>query len=460
MTRTAAMESAIDRLSRGVSGTLLARPWFDSAGLFALRRWFFPLSRLWAAARAAHGDADRFWDEVPIPPRLEHHARLAAVLARFEQSRAAVNAIEAEWTRVMFGPADSSPGYRAAVEAARIDARHAYNAARRHFRFLLGRNVPRVRMTIETPEQTAAVYGAALAGLAPFVAPPDPMPLVERSQPISSATGTDYWLRFSSPSGRLADQVVARVHEPVGAADPPTIVFGHGICVEFDHWHGMIDECRALSRLGFRVVRPEAPWHGRRVPDGSFGGERVIAAFPTGALDTFTGALREWTVLADWARSRSAAPLVFGGSSLGALTAQLAAARSRDWPQRLRPDALFLVTHTGDIAEAVMNGALTTMWGDPKEAERRGWTAELAGRYFGLLAPSAELPVPPERIVSVLGKRDVVLPFDSGRRLIETWRVPPSNAFVWDRGHFSVPMSLIRNDAPQRRLAEVVRAIR
>lgn len=455
-----AREGLIERASRAVAGTLLARPWFDGAGLYGLRHWFFPLSRLWAAARACHGDAERFWDEVPMPGRLEHRDRLIAALARFETARASVNAIEAEWRRVMFGAEDSTEHYRTAVEAARIEARHAYNSTRRNFRFLLSRRVPRVRMAIETPEQTAAIYGPATSDLAAFVAPPEPMPPVERSRSIASATGVDYWLRFESPSRRLADQVVARVHERAGAKDPPTIIFGHGICVEFDHWRGMIDECRALAALGFRVIRPEGPWHGRRVPDGSFGGEKVIAAFPTGALDTFTGALREWSVLADWARRHSSGPLAFGGSSLGALTAQFAADRSSDWPERLRPQALFLVTHTGDIAEAVLKGALTTMWGDPAEAERRGWSEELAGRYLGLLAPSRELPVAPDRIVSVLGKRDVVLPFASGKNLIERWRVPDENAFIWDRGHFSVPMTLVRNDAPQRRLAEVVKGLR
>lgn len=459
MTVASGREGLIERGSRLVAGTALARPWFDGAGLFALRRWFFPLSRLWAAARACHGDAERFWDEVPMPGRLEHRGRLSEVLARFETARASVNAIEAEWRRVMFSGEESSEHYRVAVEAARIEARHAYNATRRHFRFMLSRKVPRVRMAIETPEETAAIYGAALSGLAPFVAPPEPMPSVEVSRTIPSAVGVDYWLRFDSPSPRLADQVVARVHQPVGAKDPPTIIFGHGICVEFDHWRGMIDECRALAALGFRVIRPEGPWHGRRVPDGSFGGEHVIAAFPTGALDTFTGALREWTVLADWARRHSGGPLVFGGSSLGALTAQLAADCSRDWPERLRPDALFLVTHTGDVAEAVLKGALTTMWSDPTEAAHRGWNEDLAGRYLSLLAPSRDLLIRPERIVSVLGQRDVVLPFASGKQLIERWRVPEDNAFIWDRGHFSVPMALVRNDAPQRRIAAVARAI-
>ena len=38
-------------------GALLAKPWVDQAGLFGLRRWYMPLSRLWAAANQAGTDA-------------------------------------------------------------------------------------------------------------------------------------------------------------------------------------------------------------------------------------------------------------------------------------------------------------------------------------------------------------------------------------------------------------------
>lgn len=451
--------SLVDRASRGFAGTVLARPWFDAAGLFALRRWYFPLSRLWAAAREAHGDPAAFWDAVPMPGRLEHRDRLRDALARFEAARATASAVETEWRRLMFAAQEPPAATRVAIETARLDARHAYNATRRHFRFLLGRGVPRVRMAIETPEQTAAVYASALSDFTPFVAPPDTMPEVARSHGVPGPAGTDTWLHFPSPSARLADEVFARVHEPPGAENSPTIVFGHGICVEFDHWRVMIDECRALAAMGFRVVRPEAPWHGRRVHPGSFGGEHTIAAFPTGTLDAVTGALREWSVLADWSRRTSSGPLVFAGTSLGALTAQLAAARSRDWPARLRPDALFLSTHTGDMVDVVMRGALSTLWADPAEIARRGWTEDSARRYLDLLSPSGEMPVPPERIVSILGSRDVILPFAGGKALIDRWRVPDANRFIWDRGHFSVPMTLTRDTAPQRRLAELVRNI-
>src|SRR5690606_21333730 len=158
--------------------------------------WYFPISRLWAAARVAHGDPALFYDAVPMPGRLEDGDRVRAALARFEEARAAVNALEAEWVRVFFGPEKTTPAYRAAVETARLNRRHAYNGTRRVFRFLLGRSVPRVRNEIATPKEVAAVYERAAGGMADYVMPPATMPEVERSRPVDGAIGIDYWLRF------------------------------------------------------------------------------------------------------------------------------------------------------------------------------------------------------------------------------------------------------------------------
>jgi len=64
--------------------------------------------------------------------------------------------------------------------------------------------------------------------------------------------------------------------------------------------------------------------------------------------------------------------------------------------------------------------------------------------------------VAPERIVTLLGNRDNVTPFESGLPLIKSWGVPEENTFVWDRGHFSVPMTLIRDQRPLQRFCAVM----
>ena len=458
--RRARTRAAAGRRTRAVAGLALAWPWFDGLAAWTLRRFFFPASRLWAAAQMADGSPERFFDAVPMSRRFDDRERLETALAHFDKERTRAEALEAEWQKVFFGPEESSSTHRSAVEAARLDGAHAYNIARRRFGFLIKRGVPSVKLETRSPSEAAASYGAALKDLAPFVTPPDAMPEIETSRSIKSSIGPEYWLRFKSPSARLGDTVYARVHEPLGVIDPPTLIYGHGVCVEFDHWRGLIDETYTLCAAGFRVIRPEAPWHGRRAPRGYFGGERLIATFPTGPLDAFTGALREWAVLADWSRRTSRGALTFGGTSLGAQFAQLAADRAREWPERLRPDALFLVTHCGRMADTILHGDIAKIFGGANEAVAKGWTPELIEAYLGLLDPRGEPPVAPEKIVTLLGSRDTVTPFTSGLPLIRGWGVPAENTFVWNRGHFSVPMTLIRDQAPVRRFCEVVGKLR
>jgi hypothetical protein len=455
-------EDFVARLLRSPLGAVIARPWFDAVAIRVLGRWFFPLSRLWAAARAANGSVDRFFAEVPMAPDPALVPRLSAALLRFEAAREAVNATERHWRQTFFEERDTAPHHLVAIETARRDCRNHYNATRRHFRFLLGggRRIPLVRWEIPSPGEVEETYGYALEDSARAFAPPDTPPPVIESQRVPGPAGNEYWLRFVSPAKRMGDDVYARVFEPQGVADPPTLIFGHGVCVEFDHWHGLIDEVYDLCRAGIRVVRPEAPWHGRRVPDGRYGGEAFMARAPIGPIAIFTAEMPEWAVLIDWARRTSRGPVGVGGSSLGALAAQLLATCSRDWAPHLQPDALFLVTHCGRVEDAAVRGALAQVWGTHEATRANGWTEAEANRWRGLLDPHGPPVMGAENVVTVLGQRDIVTPFDSGIALIESWDVPHRNRFVWRRGHFSVPMGLIRDHGPLDRLTEIFSQVR
>ncbi len=447
---------------RSAAGWLFGWPWLDPLASMALRRWYFPLSRLWAAAEISGGCVDSFFEAVPLHPLRSPRRGLEETLAEFEEARITAAAIDRAWHNGFFrseGPDGVPPSDAAlaALEASRFNARHRLNMMRRGFRGLLKTHPARVGFAIPEPSDVADCYERALADPRPAFAAPDPMPPVRISRSIATRQGRDYWLSFRSPSRRLGDHVFARVHEPAGVVDPPTVIFGHGVCIEFDHWRRLIDETAGLVERGIRVIRPEAPWHGRRRPRGFYGGERMIAAFPLGNLDLVTGAVREWAVLADWARQTSDGPLAFAGSSLGALTAQLAADRSNAWPSHLRPDALFLITHCWQFSHALEEGELMRILGGEDTVKAKGWQPETVGRYLALLAPGAAPPIPPDRIVSVLGRQDRVTPFASGAELVKSWKVPPENCFFWDRGHFSIPVTLMRNHAPLDRFAEVLR---
>ncbi len=448
-------------LVRKTAGAAFGWAWLDPVASWTLRRWFFPVCRAWAAAEIAQSDPDAFCRAIPCNAGTGGRDRIVAALSAFEATRARAVATDAAWHKAFFpandtGRAQSEADY-VALESARHTAAHLHNASRRRFRFVIGvPGMPAVHHDLPDPAEVAATYGPALDDASPFFAPPDPMPTIEISRSVATAEGHDFWLRFPSPSARAGGTVYARVYEPAGVKNPPTIIFGHGICVEFDQWKAFVDEAVDLCRLGFRVIRPEGPFHGRRRPAGYYGGERMIATFPAGALDLFTGAVREWAVLADWARRTSSGALAFGGSSLGALTAQLAAKRSRDWPARLRPDGLLLITHCEQLSRAAIDGDLARMWGGRELWEAKGWTIEAVERYLGLLDAGAELPLPPERVVTVLGKRDRVTPFPGGRDLIEKWSIPDANRFIWDRGHFSIPVMLLRDHTPLRRFRDIM----
>lgn len=439
-------------------GGLFARPWFDKVALRMLARWFFPLSRLWAAARAAEGSVDRYFTEALIEPKGGSRPFVERQLRRFEAVRHRVVDMEARW-EVAFWGADVPPSSAlAGIEHDRLFQRNGYNALRRLFVPLRLRGaVTPVCWDTPSPEDVAAIYGALVGDPARAFEAPDPMPQIVRSRALDLGDRREYWLRFASPSARMNDEVIARVYEPKGVADPPTIILGHGICVEFDHWRGLTDEARVLAALGNRVIRPEAPWHGRRVPPGRYGGEQFLSIAPLGALDFFTSAAREWSVLIDWCRRESDAPVGIGGTSLGAMTAQLVADKSCHWPERLRPDALLLITHCGRIEDAVAKGSLARVWGIEAQTRARGWTPEMMDSYAPLLDPTGSPVLAPENIVSVLGSHDDVTPYESGKALLERWDVPDENRFIWRCGHFSVPLAMLRDHTPLERFSEILK---
>ena len=314
---------------RGPLGGLFTLPWFDRASMYFLRRLYLPLSRLWAVADEAHGSVTSFVEGAQLKLSARQTERLSKVLFLFEVSRARVNAIDTSWREAFFGTQHAALGDLAAIEKARKKAQQSHNIRRRDLRFLLSFKPQTSRYEIPSMEEVETLYGSIRSDPKPYFAAPDKMPTVEQSRHFDGADGKQYWIRFRSPSQRTNDLVYARVHEPSGQKNPPTIIFGHGICVEFDYLEGLVDEVDVLCRMGFRVVRPEAPYHGRRRPQGYYGGEYISARSPLGILDTFTASVVERAVLMDWCRRTSDGPVTMGGSSLGALITQLVAGRSQ-----------------------------------------------------------------------------------------------------------------------------------
>lgn len=448
--------NAMQRLMATPIGNWIARSWLDSYILWSLEYWFFPMSRLWAAARRANGDVLRYFDSVPMSRRHAKSEKVGKALVDFESKRQKILAAESEWRDAFFGAGDTpSDSTLLDLEEQRLDRRNDYNATRRHFFFLRKHVNTSVYNAFVTPDELESIYPLDDPEFNARFAPPKVMPEVEVSHSIPSATHRDFWIRFQSPSSRVGGQVYARVLEPIGVENPPTLIYGHGIGVEFDHWRNLVDVADLLPQLGIRVIRPEAPWHGRRVPDGFYGGEYFLASAPIGAMDFFIAQHQEWAVMTDWARRTSDGPVGFGGSSLGAQSAQMAAIRARDWPEHLRPDALLLLTHCAHLWEVALDGDLADIWGLHEPLHQHGWSRQLIEEQLSRMDPDGVPCVAADSIVSVLGAKDCVTPYRSGKRLQELWDLPQQNRFVFPCGHFTVPLRASREHAPLVRLKEI-----
>jgi alpha-beta hydrolase superfamily lysophospholipase len=253
------------------------------------------------------------------------------------------------------------------------------------------------------------------------------------------------WLRFPAADGGTA---WARLESPPGPVRG-TLIALHGICMETEFWPPAPDYTGAALACGWQVLRPEAPWHGRRRRPGTYGGEPLIAGGPKAFLDFFALAIPELAVWTAWARrERPGMPVAWSGVSLGALTAQKAADAARAWPAGLRPDGLLLVATAGQLAQAILDGRLGRLLGLRPRLRAAGWTEDDFARWAPLLDPAAPCPLPAERVRLLLGSADDLLPFAQGVALARRWDLPAGQVTVRRQGHFSVSLGLLAEPAP------------
>jgi len=88
--------------------------------------------------------------------------------------------------------------------------------------------------------------------------------------------------------------------------------------------------------------------------------------------------------------------------------------------------------------------------------QRAGWTEEKLRRWSALLDPTPQPAMSPQQIVSTLGTSDRVLPYGGGAALVQRWQLPPQNVFHFPIGHLLLPLGLMRDDQPLRRLHAIL----
>lgn len=452
----------MDVLLRSPLGALLARPWIDRAGLFGLKRWYFPLSRLWAAANAAGGDSERFRYEIgaklsnPWP-----ESWLRGVLARNVGRAATADAARSAWESALF--ADGPDGDRLLLldRQRRAAATHHLMTRGSFYPLLFPRRPPAARWRIDQPAEVERDLAAALARPdSLYDVAVDPGTLAE-SRPVVRDGRREYWLRAPTPSPRLrerpgSERLYARVVEPADGAPLATLVFGSGLGLEFELLTVARDPASRLAALGWRVVEPISPYHGLRAMPGYYGGEPFFALGPTSSLDLIAGQAIESALLIAWCRGRFGGPVALAGISMTSFVAQQAASRCHLWPVEARPDAVMLISHSGRIEDVTFDGALAAALGLDRALAEAGWSREMLARLSSLIDPTERPAVPPSRIVSVLGETDRWLPYEDGLALARRWQLPEANIFRYPLGHLGMPVQLTRDAAPFDRLRQVL----
>ena len=438
-----------------------ARPWFDHLSSRILEKRLFPLLRLWAAATVSEHDVERFCAESDIGPLEPAEQKLALRLMRETGSALAGKyRMAEEWEALYFGAESPLPEILVAAEIGRRSAASEFLAQRHKFRPLVrGRKVKTVRFETASPEVMEELYGDWLSDPDNAYPAPDQTPEVEISHAVPSQNGKCAWLKFESSGRKISDTAWAKIIEPADATAAPTLIYCHGLGEETELRSRYLDETPALIEMGVRVIRLDAPWHNRRFVPGRWSGEPFLGAAPGGPVYLFEAQLRELAILTRWCRARYGTPVAIGGLSMGALTAQLAAYRANFWPREMHPDALFLAANSEDMWEVCFDGRVGRRAGVGDAVREAGWSDDALERVRQLTNPVGAPVMPPERIVIKLGRADDVMPYSSGASLVERWRVPAHNVFERNQGHFTVPMSMVRNPRAFRRLAKILHSL-
>lgn len=448
------LEGTLERVLATPLSDLVARPWFDRFAFWALMRWYVPLSRLWAAGTAAHGNVDAFAENAGLTRLGRAERRLAAVLLD-DLGRAARSAHDADarWESGLFESAATGEEV-AMLERERQDASHAFMVRRVRFvPFLRGLGARRVAWRVPRPDDAAVAWRAVLDDPAAAFAVPVAPPVVRRSSACRAANGGVSWVRFASPSAFMGDSVTARVTEP--AAPRLTLIVGHGLLVDSELWQTSVGVGDALADIGCRVIEPASPWHGRRMVPGSYGGEPFIATAPVGPLALLLAQVAETAVLVDWCRDQFGGPVAVAGASMSSFATQLVVSHCGGWPAPFRPDAALAMVHHGRPGELLSASMLARGFGADRALPEAGWTPAALGPWNDAIAAAPSPALPPERFISVVGLADTITPFPGAKALCDAWRVPESNRYILPGGHFSTALSTMRDRKALERLVAV-----
>ena len=448
----------VNALLGGPVGDLVLRPWYDRVALNFVLNAYMPVSSAWAAARGA-GGRDDFFDRLG-----EHRAKFWGLDAALNRMRILEHLYQqalTDWHDGFFGNAPTGDLVR--LQAGHSNAANKLMGARSRFVAEHShRALPKVRFAIDSPQSVNSDHGPRLADVEQAYALNTDLAEVKSSHPVERGDRVMHWLTYPAGTNKAGEPGWARVDEDRDQEPCGTLVFCHGIAMEREFWKAHYDPTDHMMTParshwhGLRVVRPDGPWHGRRMIDNRWGGEPILSRGPGGMLDYLEAHVREVGLLVRWARATYGGPVAVGGVSLGALTSQVVASHAKNWPEEARPDALLLLTATDSLLHAGLTGAMATGTGLDQKLYEAGWTDDLAESYGPLLDPSDDHALDPANVIAILGRTDDVVPYQAGLDLMARWHVPDDNVFHWNGGHFSTSMSVLRDQSPLDRLKAIL----
>ncbi|MBX7146973.1 MAG: hypothetical protein K1X44_06670 [Alphaproteobacteria bacterium] len=449
---------ARDRLKKLMAsrmGRYLTRSWFDYTTLWWLTKFYLPLSRSWAAAALSEGSIGHFKSELSLTGPIRGIEKIINQVATFQSE---YRAIQRRWEYNFFDvhekthTIDQEDLIQSELMRRKISHQFMVEGRKLFSSFWLKYKIPAVRFMIPDQTRMDAKYGSFLTRPQEAYQLPDEFPIVQESSRVNSFYGKEYWLRFSSSLGETA---WAHVFEPENAdANTPTFIYSHGLFVELELLDLSDEPEIECVQQGIRVIRLESLGHGRRRVEGWYGGETFLAKLPMSALDFLTTQVREIATLINWVRNKGTCRLAVGGTSLGALVSQMVVAQSKYWPEKLKPDILYLSAGCLDTISLIHRSSLSRKLNISDIMLAKKWTTETLSRYKILMEPTEPLPLGNQNIIMILGEYDTVTPYSIALKQVKDWNIPEENLFIRKHGHFTLPLSLSSNNAPIKFLAD------
>ena len=436
-------------LAGAALGSSLA-PRLDLAIIGGITRLLKPV-RAWAAAEAAEGDLARWRAELGLTAAAARFGD-RALLRRLHRTASRAAWRHMIWESTLFNNAalrDASTASSWATELAGLEKqrkrsqRALHNMRPLFLPFATGA-FPAIGAPPVSPAEAARLLIATGTARPPLVLG-TALPNLQRSLAIVSSSTITYWLRWTSLED--GETGYARVIEPLltvnGPSELPSIVICHGLGVEYETAGPSIAFTNTLARRGLRIVLPESAGHGKRRRKGLYGGEAFLRGQPVSGVAHLLQSSAETAELVAWCRANGSATVALAGSSLGAMTAQLAAARAAESkvPEAL-PDHLLLVTPTGNLASLAFTSSLAIAAGLDRMVLEMGWTPESFREWSALVEPPLAPPIDPAAISMVLGTVDTVTPYADGLALAQRWRIPEKNLVIAGRGHFTSSIAM------------------